>query len=59
MDEILKKELLKKGGKKALAEYNRKRRSPIANMNTGTRTHMDVLHKKPKHKNRLLEGEWE
>lgn len=41
MDKTLKRNLLKKGGKKALAEYNRMNRGPIAQMNTGTRVHTD------------------
>lgn len=55
MDKNLKVNLLKKGGKKALAEYNRLNRGPIAQMNTGTRVHTDQRKKKPKHKNRIFE----
>lgn len=55
MDKNLKINLLKKGGKKALAEYNRLNRGPIAQMNTGTRVHTDQRKKKPKHKNRIFE----
>lgn len=55
MDKNLKVSLLKKGGKKALAEYNRMNRGLIAQMNTGTRVHTDQRKKKPKHKNRIFE----
>lgn len=60
MDKNLKVSLLKKGGKKALAEYNRMNRGPIAQMNTGTRVHTDQRKKSPKHKKRIFEEmqEW-
>ena len=60
MDKNLKNSLLKKGGKKALKEYNQKKRGPIAGMNTGTRVHTDQRYKDPKHKGKLYkEGEYD
>lgn len=50
-----KSESSEKGGRKALAEYNRMNRGPIVQMNTGTRVHTDQRKKKPKHKNRMFE----
>ena len=45
--------ILKQGGKKALSEFNRKRRAPGADMNTGERFHEDRRRKKPKHPGRM------
>lgn len=55
MNKTLKTQLLKKGGKKALKEYNALNRIPPAMMNIGTRTHTDARHKTPKHKNKIYE----
>ena len=52
MDENTRIGLLKKGGKKALAEYNR---VTGPDMNLGTRVHADERYKKPKHKNRAFD----
>lgn len=54
MDKQLRIALLKKGGKKALADFNRLNRVTGPDMNLGTRAHEDLRYKKPKHKNRLF-----
>lgn len=55
MDKNLKIALLKKGGKKALADFNRLNRVTGPDMNLGIRTHEDLRFKRPKHKERLYE----
>lgn len=55
MDKNTRIGLLKKGGKKALAEYNRLNRVTGPDVNLGTRVHTDERYKKPKHKNRTFD----
>lgn len=55
MDKNLRVALLKKGGKKALADFNRLNRVTGPDMNLGTRAHDDLRYKKPKHKAKLFE----
>lgn len=50
MSRDLRISILKSGGKKALKEFNRKRRAGTVPMNTGTRVHTDAKHRKPKYK---------
>lgn len=47
--------LLKKGGKKALEQYNKLNRVTGPAMNLGTRVHQDMRYRKPKHKAKLYE----
>ena len=55
MDKVLRIELLRSGGKKALAEYNRKNRAIGPVMNLGTRVHTDKRYAKPKYKEELFQ----
>ena len=55
MEKDLRIGLLKKGGKKALAAYNRLNRVTGPDMNLGTRAHEDMRYKKPKHKGKMFE----
>ena len=54
MDENTRIGLLKKGGKKALAEYNRLNRVTGPDMNLGTRVHADERYKSQSTKTGLL-----
>lgn len=54
MTKELRISILKSGGKKALAEFNRKRRASIVDMNTGVRVHIDKKHKKEKYQQSYL-----
>ena len=54
MTKELRISILKSGGKKALAEFNRKRRTSIVDMNTGVRIHIDKKHKKEKYQQNYL-----
>lgn len=55
MEKELRIHLLRSGGKKALKKFNDSKRVPTAPFNIGTRTHADLLYKKPKHKNQEFE----
>lgn len=55
MDKVLRIELLRSGGKKALAEYNRKNRAIGPVMNLGTRVHTDKRYANPKYKEKLFQ----
>ena len=55
MDKELRIALLKKGGKKALADYNKLNRATGPEMNIGTRVHEDARYKRLKHKGKMFE----
>ncbi len=55
MNKELRINILRNGGKKALKEFNKKNRIPLVPMNTGTRVHLDKLHKREKHRKNLEE----
>lgn len=55
MEKELRIALLKKGGKKALANYNKLNRATGPAMNLGTRVHEDTRYKRPKHKGKMFE----